>query len=62
MYRDILLDERTPGLDRRPSLFEMSYWHHKHCRNKQYPPGTWDCDAIAEKYVQLNRTYNFDKH
>ena len=59
IYRHILYDEAVPDLTKRPSLFDMSWWHFKHCKDRSYPLGTFNCSQNAERFIQLNQTFNF---
>ena len=57
IYRHLLNDDVIPDINKRPSLFEMSWWQQKNC--KTFPKGTWDCAAQKTRFSELNQTYHF---
>ena len=59
IYRHILFDEMIPDLNKRPSLFDMSWWHFQHCKDRNYPNGTFKCTENGESFLILNQTYHF---
>ena len=61
MYRYILYDEHIPDITKRPTLFEMSWPHHKDCDKDDSPKGIWNCSELSETYFRLNKVYHFTK-
>ena len=57
IYRHLLNDDVIADINKRPSLFEMSWWQQKSC--KTFPKGTWDCAAQKTRFLELNQTYHF---
>ena len=62
IYRHILYDEVVPDLNKRPSLFDMSWWHNKKCKLLNSLSGTFNCSQNAERFIQLNQTFHFQQN